>query len=104
MAANITFTCLTARGAVACVLVLFAVGAAAESDTRLVAAARVKDAHAVAGLLRQKADVNAREADGATALHWAALNADQTTVAVLIRAGADANAANEYGVTPLMLA
>ena len=49
-------------------------------------------------------DVNAREADGTTALHWAARADDAGEVRRLLRAGAHADAVNRYGVTPLALA
>ena len=58
----------------------------------------------VRSLLERKADVNAPEVDGTTALHWAVRADDAETVARLIRAGAKANAANRYGVTPLVVA
>jgi uncharacterized protein len=51
-----------------------------------------------------KPDVNAAQADGTTALHWAARWDDLETAALLIRAGADAKAANHDGATPLFLA
>ena len=62
------------------------------------------DTAAVRSLLAQNAGVDARQGDGATALHWAAYLDDAETTAALIRAGADADAANDYGVTPLALA
>ena len=49
-------------------------------------------------------DVNAPQADGATALHWAVYRGDSSTVNMLIKAGADVGAANRNGVTPLSLA
>ena len=49
-------------------------------------------------------DVNAPQADGATALHWAAYRSDAEATAALIRSGANINRANNYGVTPLALA
>jgi ankyrin repeat protein len=55
-------------------------------------------------LLAQKADVNAPQADGATALHWAAYRGDKELAELLIRAGANAKAANREGATPLWLA
>ena len=67
-------------------------------------AVKAGDIQKVRALLKQKADVNAAEADGMTALHWAA-RADRTdTVQLLLRSGANAKAANRYGVTPLSLA
>lgn len=50
------------------------------------------------------ADVNAREADGSTALLWAVHRADIEQARKLIRAGADVSIANNYGATPLMQA
>jgi uncharacterized protein len=55
-------------------------------------------------LLQQRADVNAPQADGMTALHWAAYQDDLALAQLLLQAGADAKAANRYGVTPLSLA
>ena len=55
-------------------------------------------------LLKQNVPVNAVDADGTTALHWAARADDMETVQLLIRAGADVKAADRYGITPLSLA
>ncbi|OGT81381.1 MAG: hypothetical protein A3J35_03455 [Gammaproteobacteria bacterium RIFCSPLOWO2_02_FULL_52_10] len=55
-------------------------------------------------LLAGKADVNAPQPDGATALHWAAYRGEPDTVRILLDAGADTSAANRAGVTPLILA
>ncbi|HYL39182.1 MAG TPA: ankyrin repeat domain-containing protein [Bryobacteraceae bacterium] len=74
------------------------------SDVRLVDAVEKQDKDAVAALLRQHADVNARQPDGATALHWAVHWNDLAMVDSLIRAGANVNAANELGATSLYLA
>ncbi len=63
-----------------------------------------RDKAAVLSLLKKKADVNAPQGDGATALHWAAYLGDAETTALLIRAGARISAPNYYGVTPLVLA
>ena len=75
--------------------------AATGGDLRLVEAVKNKDAAAVRSLLSQHVDVNTPEADGATALAWAAHWDDLGTADLLIRAGAKASAANNYGVTPL---
>lgn len=81
---------------------------AAESDLRLIEAVKSKDRSAAKALLDQqtdpKVDVNAAQADGATALAWAAHWNDLETADLLIRAGANVDAANVYGVTPLFLA
>jgi uncharacterized protein len=58
----------------------------------------------VQSLLRQKADVNAPQADGATAIQWAAYRGDLDMADLLITAGANVKAANRDGVTPLWLA
>ena len=54
-----------------CVLVLVLTLQAAAADLSLVEAVKKGDARAARALLAQKADVNAAEADGTTALHWA---------------------------------
>jgi ankyrin repeat protein len=74
------------------------------ADRRLPDAAKKQDKAAIRELLKQHADVNARQPDGATALHWAAHWDDLETTELLVRAGADVNAANDFGVTPLSLA
>jgi uncharacterized protein len=77
-------------------------GAAGSSD---VADAVMRgDQVAVENLVRQHADVNAPQADGATALHWAVFQSDKTLVDLLLRAGANPKAANRDGSTPLWLA
>src|SRR5262245_51029456 len=75
--------------------------AVTNSDLRLVDAARSQDQQQIRTLLNQRIDVNARSADGSTALLWAAHWNDLATGGLLIRAGADANAANELRMTPL---
>jgi len=77
---------------------------AAGSDLDLAEAVEKGDRATVRSLLEQQSDVNAPQADGATALHWAAHRDDLETAELLIAAGANLNAANDYGVTPLSLA
>ena len=62
------------------------------------------DQAALASLLQNKADVNAPQADGGTALHWAVRYDDAATVDALVRAGANLNAANREGATAMYLA
>ncbi|MBI3050447.1 MAG: ankyrin repeat domain-containing protein [Acidobacteria bacterium] len=73
-------------------------------DLQLIDAAKNADQSAVRALLKQGANVNASEADGTTALHWAGYRDDLETADLLIRAGARINAANDLGVTPLWAA
>jgi ankyrin repeat protein len=77
---------------------------AAAADVSLADAAENQDAAAILALLEKGANVNAPQADGMTALHWAAYHDDADTVKRFLAAGADAKAANRYGVTPLSLA
>ena len=62
------------------------------------------DTAAVRRLVTAKADVNAPQPDGATALHWAVYRDDLPTVDLLLKAGANAKAANNFGATPLSMA
>ena len=62
------------------------------------------DTAAVRALLVQKADVNASQADGATALHWAVYRADAALTDLLLQAGANPKVANREGFTALSLA
>jgi len=59
---------------------------------------------AVRTLLQQKADVNAPQIDGTTALDWAVQANDLELTELLIRAGAHVSTANKAGATPLLLA
>ena len=77
---------------------------AAKSLSPLADAVQRQDKQAVQALLAKKADVNAAQADGATALHWAAYADDAETTALLIRAGATVNIKNHYGVSPFAVA
>ena len=86
-------------------LFLTALVLSAAPDTRLADAAQQDDLVAVRGLLQQKADVNAPQGDGMTALHWAASNDDLAMVQALLAARANVKAETRLGgVTPLFLA
>jgi uncharacterized protein len=67
-------------------------------------AAEKGDRARVRTLLTQRADVNAPQADGMTALHWAAQRDDAELVDLLIRSGGAVQATTRYGVTPLTIA
>jgi uncharacterized protein len=85
-------------------VLLSTVSASATSDAPLADAAEKMDRSKVRALLDQRVDVNAPQADGMTALHWAAYQDDVEIAELLMRAGANVKAANRYGVTPLSLA
>ncbi len=76
---------------------------AAGREVPLIEAVKKGDAIAVRALMRT-ADVNASEADGTTALHWAVHRDDLTMTELLIGAGAKVTATNRYAVAPLALA
>jgi ankyrin repeat protein len=67
----------------------------------LVDAVKSGDTAAAIALIERKVDVNAPEADGTTALHWAVHRNDIDLAERLIRAGAKVNARNDYGATPM---
>lgn len=85
----------------ACCIVLLVPNAFAVD---LIDATRKQDLESVRTLLADGADANAAQADGATALHWAAHRENSDLIAALIDAGADVNAANRLGATPLYIA
>jgi ankyrin repeat protein len=62
------------------------------------------DRTTVKSLIQQKADVNVPQADGATAIQWAAYKNDLEMADLLIAAGADVKKASREGATPLYLA
>ena len=84
-------------------LAVFAISSWA-SEARIADAAQKGDADLLRSLLSQKADVNATQPDGSTALHWIVRADDLDTADLLIRAGASVSAANRRGITPLDLA
>ena len=92
------------RCAVLAGLVAASLTGASAADQPLADAARYADWGVVRALIEQGADVDARQGDGATALHWAAYWDEVEPADLLIRAGADVNAANDLGVTPLWAA
>jgi uncharacterized protein len=88
--------------ALAALVVATNLSVAAQSP--LADATQRQDKQAVLSLVAKKADVNAAQPDGATALHWAVYAEDAETTALLIRAGANVNVRNNYGVSPLAIA
>jgi ankyrin repeat protein len=69
--------------------------------TALMYAAREGAVHAAQALAEGRADLNAVDPEGATALLRAIMNAHYDTAAVLIEHGADPNVADVAGMTPL---
>lgn len=67
----------------------------------IVAAAEAGDRAAALSLIEAGEDVNARAADGTTALIWAVHRGDLELVQKLIAAGADVAAANDFGATAM---
>jgi ankyrin repeat protein len=96
--------CIRCTGAWLAVALLAAPAAAAGADAPLADAVQRQDVAAVGDLLQASTDVNARQVDGMTALHWAAYHDDAELVGRLVAAGADVHAENRYGVTALSLA
>jgi uncharacterized protein len=85
-------------------LVALAMAGLQAADLRLIDAVKNTDAKAVRSLLALHVDLNAAEADGFTALHWAAQRDNLEIAGLLLAAGADVKAASRYNITPLSLA
>lgn len=88
-------------------LTLLLTSGVAAAATDLADAARRGDLARVRTLLESNvpaADINASEATGMTALHWAVQDNAVPLARLLLQAGADPNLANRYGITPLWLA
>jgi ankyrin repeat protein len=85
-------------------LVLTASASAAATTSDLADAVMRRDAAAVRAVMQKKADVNAPQNDGTTALLWAVRYDDLDTADMLIRAGAKISARNRDGATALQLA
>src|SRR5690242_11693018 len=78
---------------------LFAVAltVSAASTSEVADAAMNGNKTALRAALQRKADVNARQSDGTTALHWAVRADDLESTNLLIRAGASVTSANRDG-------
>jgi ankyrin repeat protein len=73
------------------------------AQAELADAAMQRDNAAVRLLLQNGTDINGAQADGATALHWAAYHGDSALARELLNAGADPSMANRNGSTPMWL-
>lgn len=87
--------------AVAAVAALGCGAASAHAADSLLEVAEAGDSAAAIAMVDGKADVNAHQDDGTTALHWAAYHDDLPLIRRLLKAGAKVNVANDYGSTPL---
>lgn len=94
---------LVSKGFAAALLSAMA-GTALAQSAAVADAARQGDKAEIERLLKVGADVNAQQADGATALQWAAYRGDAKLVERLLKGGAKPELANHNGATPLWLA
>ena len=83
---------------------LWVSGLSAADRSEVADAAMQGNKSTVRALLAKKADVNAPQTDGTTALHWAVRENDLEMTGMLLSAGAGASLANQSGATPMLLA
>ena len=90
-----------------CALVVSAVavaGLAYGAGVPLIDAVKKEDTAKVRTLIGQRADVNATEPDGSTALYWAAQRNNLEIANLLLAASAKVDQATRYNITPLAMA
>src|SRR5262245_15570025 len=93
------------RGTIlAILLALRCANVSAAVDSPVADAVMTRNPEVVRSLLQKNANANLPQADGTTALHWAARWDDIETARALIRASANPRTANRAGATPLFLA
>lgn len=85
-------------------LFLLALASRLAADSPLAEAVENRDRTTIGTLIKERTDVDAPQADGMTALHWAVHHDDLETARLLISAKANVAVTNRYGVTPLSLA
>ena len=73
-------------------------------NSELLVAARGRSTEGAAAALANKADVNARDVIGRTALHWAAIHAGYRLAVLLLDNGANLGAQDSSGETALDVA
>jgi uncharacterized protein len=97
---NFRRTTLTLVASLSCALA----SAVSSASSDVADAVMHRDSARFQQLIKAKADVNATQPDGTTALHWAIDLGDKPAVAALLRAGANPSAVTGTGITPLALA
>ncbi len=102
---EVTRTCFitVGRALFACAVAFAVVGVEARASDVADAVMR-GDTAALRTLIRKNADVNARQVDGSTALHWAVYRDDLEAADLLIAAGANVRVVTREEVTPLAMA
>jgi uncharacterized protein len=79
----------------------FGLASAAFAASDVADVAQKQDRDGLRTLVRQRVNLDAQQADGTTALQWAAHWNDLESVQLLLRAGANPKVVNRYGVSPL---
>ena len=74
------------------------------AGTDLIDAVKRQDVTAARSLVTKHPDINATDAEGLTALHWAVQRDNVPLVELLIRSGANVRLTSRYHVSPLYLA
>src|SRR5216110_57589 len=85
-------------------LSLLATAAYSANTSPVADAAEKSDLAAIRTLLERHADVNAPQADGMSALHWAVFHKDVEAAKILLQNKANVACTNQYGVAPLSVA
>jgi ankyrin repeat protein len=83
-------------------LLLPVLAAAQSAGPNLSALIRAGDPEAALAAIKTGADVDARDGDGSTPLHWAVYKVDHAVAEALLKAGADPNVRSNLGAVPLM--
>src|SRR4030095_85574 len=91
-------------GIVVVLTVLLVAASSSGAADELTTAVHRGDATRTRSLLGGQPNLDARDGDGNTALHWAALNGDALLVKSLLKRGASPVATNHAGATPLLYA
>ena len=75
-----------------------------EMNERLILAVMMGQAHRATTLIKQGANVNAKNAFGRRAIHFSAIYGDIGTLQLLLSHGAHVNVKDNEGMTPLKIA